>query len=192
MNKLIDILKRCETILVAAKAPESDLRELQMLIAVVESLSGTSLRSFYEHLYRLGERDKHAPKTKVQKPPQKRISTSVDGVANLYKEQSQNATLSKHDEEILTEIDSIYPRLRDLLLGDITTLYDRISGVKDEEWTTEELQIILYYHFGTKPKQKTTRATLLSELRKEVYNANYMKSMKQKYEEKKDVGKTTD
>ncbi|MEW6658817.1 MAG: hypothetical protein AB1424_09160 [Thermodesulfobacteriota bacterium] len=184
MKKLIDILKRCECILTSAKAPKSDIKTLITLIDNIEHLSHVSLEQFYAHIHGNLRTEKQPIKEKKINVKISRTLTDIDKIANTYRKVKENKLLSDFEEKILTEIESKYPYLRSFLLDDLSNLYNRISEVDENIWSMEELKILLCFHFHIKPSKSTNKNKLLAQLRKNIYNLNYMDSMKRQYERK--------
>lgn len=181
MNTLIELLKRCEGILIAAKAPKGDIKTLRTLIENIESLGKLSLDNFYKYIREYSIIDKQPIKKKGEIP---KTLSNIENLANTYRKVKDNKALTSLDNEILNEFESKYPNIRSFLLGDLNDLYNKISEVGEKTWSMEELKLISFFHFDFKPSQRTNKTELLNELKKNIYNLDYMDSMKKQYEGK--------
>ena len=68
------------------------------------------------------------------------------------------------------------------MFTEIPGLYDKVSHIGDRTWSLEELQLILLFRFDIRMPQNTPKSSLLGILKKNIYNYDYMDSMKKKYE----------
>ena len=180
MNKLIDLLKRCETILITAKAPKSDLETLTNLIKNLEFFENQSLGKFYNYIQKYSTVEKQSGRNK-----NKQIKSSkfkLEDIKNIYKKFQNKQSLTKDEKESLHIFENKYPQIRGFLFCDLADLYNKISDVGEKMWTIEVLKLLLLFHFNIKQGQNAKKSSLLSELKKNVYNKNYMGSMKEKYE----------
>ena len=181
MKKLIEILKRCESILISAKAPKSDIQTLRTLIDNIE-LCHVSLDQFYKYILgNLGTEKRPIIEKKTNVNIFRTLS-NIEEIAIIYRKVKENKLLNGFEENILREIEKKYPNIRSFVLDDSSNLYNRISAVDEKTWSMEELKLLLLYHFHIKPSKSTNKNKLLTQLKKNIYNLNYMDSMKRQYE----------
>jgi len=180
MNTLIELLKRCEDILIAAKAPKGDIKTLRTLIDNIESLGKLSTDNFYKYI-REYSIDKQPIKKKDTIP---KTLSNIENLAKIYRKIKCGKELNSLDNKILKDFESKYPNMRSFLLGDLAALYNKISEVGEKSWSIEELKLISFFHFDFKPTQRKNKTELLNELKKNIYNLDYMDSMKKQYEGK--------
>ena len=179
MKKITEILKRCESIFIAAKAPKSDIRVLHNFIEDIVDSDNQCHDNFSN--YSKGK-DKKTKSNKPERGIYKKKPSNIEIIADVYRKINKGMTLNSSEKEILNEVEKKYPNIRDFLVIDFSKLYDKISEIDEKSWTIEELKIISYFHLYISPKQKTTKAEILNNLKKNIYNKDYMESMKKQYE----------
>ena len=182
MKKLVEILYRCEQILKSAHAPKSDLRVLSDFIEKLESSKDFSANNFNNILPVILEKKgfRHvgtAPKARISKP-----KTSIGNLSNIYKNLSNAKELDSLESEFIKVFEEKHPNIRELLFTEIAGLYDKVSHIGDRTWSLEELQLILLFRFDIRMPQNTPKSSLLGILKRNIYNYDYMDSMKKKYE----------
>jgi hypothetical protein len=182
MNKVIEILKRCEKILISARAPKEDIIILRALIDNIENLDQMSFVKVITGIDTNYEVEKRPIKDRKIKDRTTKILSDIESIANAYRKVKNNNLLTDREIYLLKETDKKYSNLRSFILGDLARLYDRISEVDETIWSMEELKIILCFHFHIKPSKSTNKNKLLNQLKKNIYNLNYMDSMKKQYE----------
>ena len=173
----IDLLKRFETVLLSVKASRSDLYILRELLTDVESLEDrSSSRSPYS---------KPVPaerfKTRIRPASYK---TRLKEIANIYKGLAKNQELSDTDLNVINLFEVKHPNIRSFIITNKEGLYDKVSQVGDKAWSAEELRLILLYHFDINTNPTTPKSELINMVKKNIYNFDYMDSMKNKYEGK--------
>ncbi len=185
MNKIIELLKRTETILITAKAPESDLKNIRELIKHLKPVRELPHDKFYNYIKNYSIQVKQPEKNvkKLYSLPK----LNLEEIVTIYKKIRSKRSLNDSEKESINIFETKHPKIRNFLLGDLKDLYDRVSEVDEKMWNIEELRLLLLFHFDFKPSQKK-KSDLLSELKKNIYSFNYMNSMKRQYEGKTENG----
>ena len=179
MEKIIELLKKYEYILITAGAPKKDIKIIHDFIENLEGLDTPSINDFYKYLQEYGKKNTDERARNI-KP--KTIPATIEKIASIYHDMKNGKSLTNADAEILSKAENKYPHIRSFLLDDLAGLYNRVSEVDEKKWTLEELKIIFCFHFSNLPKKKTTKTELLNEIKKNIYNIDYMDSMKKQYE----------
>ena len=107
---------------------------------------------------------------------------NFEKLSEIYKELKNGQHVDDSDLEIVKAFENKHPRIREFLLTDVKELYDKITKVGDRAWSVEELRLILFFHFNIKPNQSMPKIDLLNKLKTNIYNSDYMDSMKKTYE----------
>lgn len=184
MTNLIEILKRCESILATARAPQNDIQILKSLIDSIANSDSMSIEQFFADIAKNRGIEKRQIKEKRTKLKLTRTLTDIEKLADIYRKINDKKTLNDSEGEIIREFEGKYPNIRSFVLGDLSNLYDRISEIDEKTWSMEELRLLLCFHFHIKPSQGINKTKLLTQLKKNIYNLNYMDSMKKQYERK--------
>jgi hypothetical protein len=179
MKKILELLKRYETILVTVKAPESDLRDLREFIDKLDM--GEIILDEFNPSPRFHFKDKTTKQSKINN--QALAKTNYQTVADVYKKIKDDRIINDSEQQLITAFEFKHPNIREFLLVNIADLYNKVSEVGDRIWSLEELRLILFFHFDLKPNQTSTKADLLGMLKKNIYNSDYMDSMKKNYED---------
>jgi len=183
MKKLIALLKRCEAILVTAKAPKSDIKTLNTLINNLEAISKLSINDFYKELQYYFDESKDVISEIKEKPA--KITSNIETIAQIYRKIRDNKSLTDVEQERINAFEEKHSNMREFLLGDLDDLYNKISEVGEKKWSMEELKLISFFHFDLKPSQRTNKSDLLNEIKNNIYNLDYMNSMKKQYEKQR-------
>lgn len=204
MSKIIEVLIRCKDMLVSAKAPNKDIVVLNAFIQKLDKIgnvpidysesnllkplsikSGPIDKDKNDYVYKNKfDAAKNQPSKKSKNKPLQKNILPIESIARAYKNLKNEEVLTSEDIQAIHEIENKYPSIRSLLLGDLSSLYDRVSKIDEQELSIEELNLLSFFHFDIKPSKSKNKTMLINIFKKNIYNLNYMDSMKKRYEGK--------
>lgn len=203
MGNIVEILIRCKDMLISAKAPKNDINLLNSLIQKLDNIDNTSYFALESHLQEplpikadpiskvkksvyvdknMFDASKNQLSKKSKNKPTQKNMPNIEFIARAYKKLKNEEVLTNEDARAISEIENKYPNIRSLMLGDLTNMYDRVSKIDEQIWSIEELNLLSFFHFDIKPSKSKNKTMLINILKSNIYNVNYMDSMKKQYE----------
>lgn len=177
LNELYELIKDYKQILEITES-KKNLQLINDFLEILLSYKNISYNDFKKSLKDL-KLCTDSKKTSYNKAKSKKFDISK--IVPIYKNFIKNKSLSSSDIELLDQFNNKYPNIKNITSLDKSELYQKIHSTPLKNFTLIELKFLLKYYFNTKISSKNTKKELYDELLNNIYQSNYLDSLKSNY-----------